>query len=58
MTKPHRYWDHDEQRWVCPNLDDYALTHLDGDPTNNDLSNLRAVPIRENRSTKTSEAGQ
>lgn len=26
-----------------------ALHHLDGDPLNNDLSNLRVVDIRENR---------
>ncbi len=26
-----------------------ALDHLDGDPTNNDLSNLRVVTLKENR---------
>jgi hypothetical protein len=29
-----------------------ALHHIDGDPLNNDLSNLRVVDIRENRRGK------
>jgi hypothetical protein len=29
---------------------DYAsIQHIDGDPTNNDISNLRIIPLRDNR---------